>query len=108
LGGRTRDVCHAMRSIDVSGLDEGPVLRLRAGAASWQEADGEVIVLDLQTSDYLGVNAAGTTLWTRLADGTTEVALVAELVGTFGIDEGRAADDVRAFLADARARGLLE
>ncbi|KQS68828.1 PqqD family protein [Modestobacter sp. Leaf380] len=83
-------------------------IRLRPGAVSWREADGEVIALDLATSDYLGVNAAGRVLWTRIADGTTEPALVDALQQEFGIDRERAATDVAAFLADARTRGLLE
>jgi hypothetical protein len=86
----------------------GTGIRLRPGAVSWREADGEVIVLDLTTSDYLGVNAAGRVLWTRIADGTTEQALVEALQQEFGIGHEQAATDVAAFLADVRGRGLLE
>jgi hypothetical protein len=84
-----------------------PEIRLRQGAVSWREADGEVIALDLATSDYLGVNPAGRVLWTRIAEGTTEDALVDALQQEYALDRGRAATDVAAFLADARARGLL-
>lgn len=84
------------------------VWRLRPGAVSWREADGEVIALDLTTSDYLGVNASGKVLWTRLADGATSGELATALVAEFGVDRARAEADVAAFLDDARTRGLLE
>lgn len=85
-----------------------PLIKLRPGAVSWREADGEVIALDLTTSDYLGVNRAGRVLWTRIAEGTTEGELVIALQQEYALDHDRAATDVAAFLTDARARGLLE
>ncbi len=83
-------------------------LRLRAGAVSWREVDGEVIVLDLETSAYSGVNASGTVLWSLLAGGTTRAALEHALVDRFDVDRGRAAADVGAFLDTARAQRLIE
>lgn len=83
-------------------------IRLRPGAVTWHEADGEVIALDLHSSEYLGVNPAGAALWARLADGTTETELVELITDAYGIEGERAAADVRAFLQDARTRGLLE
>ena len=90
----------------VDGVDG--VVRLRSGAVSWREADGEVIVLDLTTSDYLGVNASGRALWTRLAEGATAAQLSRALQEEFGVPAERADADVSAFLADLGARGLLE
>lgn len=84
------------------------VWRLRSEAVSWQEADGEVIALDLTTSDYLGVNSSGALLWTRLAKGATAAELTTALVAAFGVDQERAGTDVAAFLDDAGHRGLLE
>ncbi len=89
-----------------SEVAEAPV-RLREGAVSWREVDGEVIVLDLETSDYLGVNASGTVLWLLLAGGTTAAAMRRALVERFGIGAEQAATDVEAFLAAARSRRLL-
>ncbi|WP_233491084.1 PqqD family protein [Blastococcus sp. TBT05-19] len=87
---------------------KGESIRLRPGAVTWHEADGEVIALDLRSSEYLGVNPAGAALWQRLAEGATEDDLVEVLTETYGIDPGRARTDVRAFLQEARTRGLLE
>jgi hypothetical protein len=83
-------------------------IRLRPGAVTWHEADGEVVALNLHSSEYLGVNPAGAALWARLADGATETELIGILTLAYGIQGERATADVRAFLQDARARGLLE
>lgn len=83
-------------------------LSLKRSAASWREVDGETVVLDIARSEYLGVNESGTVLWGLLAEGTTEQALESSLVDSFGITPEAAHDDVSAFLADARARGLLD
>ncbi|SDF65124.1 Coenzyme PQQ synthesis protein D (PqqD) [Blastococcus aurantiacus] len=86
----------------------GKSIRLRQGAVTWHEADGEVIALDLQSSDYLGVNPAGAALWTRLVDGATEAELIETLRSRYELDHERAAADVKSFLGEARTRGLLE
>ncbi len=88
--------------------DQPAELRLRPGAVSWREVDGEVILLDLQTSDYSGVNASGTVLWSLLAEGTTRGALEEALVERFDVDRERAAADVAGFLETARSLRLIE
>jgi hypothetical protein len=88
--------------------ESAPVYRLRADTVTWRDMGGEVVALDLEHSQYLGVNAAGRVLWVSLASGATEPQMVAALSSRFGIDQGRAQADVAAFLRDARSRGLLE
>jgi hypothetical protein len=73
----------------------------------WRESAGEVVVLDLRNSLYLGVNRAGAALWHLLARGSTEAEMQQVLIGRWGITEEQAGADVRSFvdwLADA---GLL-
>ena len=82
-------------------------LTLRDGAVSWREVGGETILLDLEHSDYLGVNASGTLLWRLLSEGTTRSALVDALTAGFDIDADTASSDVDAFVATARERNLL-
>ena len=84
------------------------MLRLRQDAATWRDVDGEVVVLDLAGSRYLGVNGSGRVLWLALADGATESELTEALVREFGVPEDRARADVHAFVGDLRQRGLVE
>lgn len=83
------------------------VLRLRDEKLEWREIDGEVVALDGQQSEYLGVNRAGATLWPLLAGGTTREALIDQLSERFGIERERAASDVDAFVGSLAERGLL-
>ncbi len=53
-------------------------LRLREQGLNWREIDGEVVVLDVERSHYLNLNATGAVLWLMLAAGTTEPQLVAQ------------------------------
>lgn len=82
-------------------------MRLRQAELTWHVVGDDVAVLDLQGSVYLKVNGSGRLLWERLADGCTEVDLVAGLIDRFGVDEQRAIADVAAFLDQLRKRGLL-
>lgn len=83
------------------------MLRLRSEDLEFREVEGEVVALDLMTSSYIGVNQTGGALWPLLAAGTDEPTLVRKLVETFGVAEETALKDVRTFVADLDAKGLL-
>jgi hypothetical protein len=83
------------------------MLRLVDAGLDWRAVEGEVLALDLASSEYLGVNPTGTILWHELAAGAALETLVARLVAETGIDVARAASDVASFLAQLRARRLL-
>jgi hypothetical protein len=84
------------------------LIKLRQGAASWREIDGETILLDLDTSKYLGLNRAGSALWPAIVHGSTRDELVSRLATEFDLETDRAANDVDAFVAMCRQRNLLE
>lgn len=83
-------------------------LRLRRERLEWRCVDGEVIAVDLDASQYLGVNEAAAPLWEALAAGTTRDELVSRLAGEYGLDEARAARDVDEFLAALSDCRLLD
>ena len=87
---------------------EPDIMRLRGQDVSWRTVGDEVIVLDGRSWAYLSVNESGERLWKLLTDGATESQLVSALVTEFDVDEARARDDVRAFVAALRAQDLLE
>lgn len=83
-------------------------LRLRDDAVSWAPTDDDaIVVLDLRTSKYLSLNASGSVLWQRLADGADEAQLRGALVERFELDEPTATRDVGAFLSTLRERDLI-
>ena len=83
-------------------------LRLREGVTEWREAEGQVLVLDLEASDYLVVNRTGATIWPALVAGTTRRKLIELLTSTFDVDAESAAANLDEFLSTLRKRGLLE
>lgn len=82
-------------------------LRLRTEDLSWRDVDDEIIVLDLQGSEYFAVNGSGAVLWRLLAVGTDEEALRGALVEQFEIDSELARTDVTTFLEELRSLGLV-
>jgi hypothetical protein len=85
-----------------------PTLKLRSDRVLWREVDDEVVALDLGGEKYLSINRTGAALWSALAAGATTERLADELVERFGADAAEARVDVAAFVADLRARGLLD
>ena len=81
--------------------------RIRENDLMWQEVEGELIVLDADSSMYLRVAGAGLSLWPLLTAGADRATLVQHLVTSFGIDAARAGADVDEFLQGLRDRHLL-
>lgn len=86
---------------------EGRPVRVREGAAVWRRIEDETIVLALESSMYLGLNRTASALWPMLVEGTTHAELTRHLIGAFGIDADRAAEDVDAFIEHCRRQRLL-
>lgn len=84
-----------------------PIRRPRTEDLAWRDLGGELVVVDLRTSSYLTLNAAGTRLWLALVGGASRAELEDELRRSYGIDADRAASDVAAFLDDCDRLGLL-
>lgn len=82
-------------------------MRLRDNDVTWQEIDGELVILDLATSNYLTTNAAGALLAKRLQQPATLEDLVSVLVAEYSIEQDVARRDAEAFVADLDDRGLL-
>lgn len=82
-------------------------MKLRSQDVTWQEIDGELVILDLASSTYLTTNATGAFLAKQLGEERTEDDLVAALVEEYGIEAEPARADVQDFLADLRRLDLL-
>lgn len=86
---------------------ESTPLTLVREDVEWREIDGEITLLDLRASEYIGLNRTGSLLWLELAGGATRDHLVGLLVGRFGVTAERASADVDAYLQDLAGRGFL-
>ena len=58
--------------------------------AVWREVDGEVIVLEMDSGNYLNLNGSARILWMALSETASEAELVGSLMGAYGVDEDQA------------------
>ncbi len=82
-------------------------MQLRSEGITWQEIDGELVILDTTRSVYLTTNVAGAHLAKLLTEERSLEELAGALVEEYGIDEVTAQADAAAFAADLEGKGLL-
>ena len=81
--------------------------RRREDEVLWRELEQELVLLDLRSSTYMSLNRTGAILWEALEEACTPEALTAVLVDTYGVTDGQASADVRAFLDTLADSNLL-
>ncbi len=80
----------------------------RTTKASWQDIEGETILLVLQEEKLLGLNRVAGRIW-QLADGTrTTGEIAASIANDFDGPRERILKDTLSFVQSLAARGLLE
>lgn len=83
-------------------------LRLRDRSLEWRSIDGDVVAVDLKSSEYLHLNRSRARLWAMRAVGATVVELCQHRVDAYGLRWEAAVTDVRAYVSALDARELLE
>lgn len=83
------------------------IYRMRPDRLEWRQVEGEVVVLDVKSSQYLALNSSGAVLWPMLSDGVTKDQMVAALVDAFEVDVATATVDVDAFIQDLVDKDLI-
>jgi hypothetical protein len=97
--------------------DHGPALgraadpaacpKRREGVAA-QVADGEAVLLDIESGEYFSLNSVGSRIW-ELCDGTRSTAeIVSILCGEFDVVEDVATADAHEILDELRNEKLVE
>lgn len=83
-------------------------LKIRGERLVWRTLEGEIIALDMRSSNYLRLNASGAVLWKLLSSGTTRQQLVSALTTGYGLRAADASSDVDAFIEQLRDNALIE
>jgi len=73
---------------------------------AWQKIGDEAVVMSLAEGRVLGLNPTGALVWS-LVEERDEDGLVAAVVERFATEAAAAREDVRAFTALLRERGLV-
>lgn len=83
-------------------------MRLRNSGLLSRVVGVEIMVLDLETSQYVMVKGSGTLLYKLLKTDQERGDLVRALLDTYDVDEARAVADVDDFVRRLDDAGLLE
>lgn len=71
------------------------------------ELDGEVVLLNIETGTYYGMDATGSRIWELLAEPRSLEELVDLLVSEYRIDDADCRQEILPFLQDLIAKGLV-
>jgi ornithine carbamoyltransferase len=73
-----------------------------------QEVDGEMVLLDMNSENYYGLDAVATDIWRLLREGKSLEETVAELLEIYDVDEARLRQDLEDFVSRLTEQGLAE
>ena len=74
---------------------------------AWRVIEGEAVILSMDTKAFRGLNAVGSRVW-ELIDGRRSLDEIAQvIVSEFAVAPEVAARDVRAFIEELLAKGLV-
>jgi hypothetical protein len=72
-----------------------------------QEVNGEMVLLDLRSEFYFGLDATGTRIWQLLQSGLSVQELVKKMMDEFNVDKETLESDVNVLLAKLLDAGLV-
>lgn len=72
------------------------------------EIEGEMVLLDLQTGTYFGLNRVGAEIWNQLREGKTAGEIQTYLLSQYSVAPERCEAEVLALLTELRDRGLVK
>ncbi|MHA7985499.1 PqqD family protein [Rathayibacter sp. CAU 1779] len=82
-------------------------MKLRSDGITWQEIDGELVILDLTSSTYLTTNGSGAFLAKLLTEERTTAELEDALAAEYEIGASVAQADTAAFIDQLVEKKLL-
>ncbi len=66
----------------------------------FQEIDGELVLLDLQSERYFGLNEVGTRMWHLLTENSHTETILTQLLVEFDVDETTLRQDVTHWISE--------
>ena len=80
----------------------------RSEAVMVRRVGDEIVILDVNSGQYFGLNEVGAFVWDLLESESDRDAIVAALTAAYDVDAAQAAADVDDLLRDLAARDLIE
>jgi hypothetical protein len=73
----------------------------------FQEVHGEMVLLDLESEHYFGLNEVGARFWQLLAQGLGTAEIVDRLLQEYEVERSALNDDLAALQHQLLSRGLI-
>lgn len=70
--------------------------------------DGEAVLLNVRTGNYLALNETATYIFQQLEKGTDLAVIRSSLQKEYNVTETQLQEDLEIFLGEARQRGIIE
>lgn len=80
----------------------------RAGSLMEATIGNEIVALDVNRGQCIGLNEVASTAWRLLEHPTTSQALISGMMTEYEVDEKECARDILELLEDLHARGLIK
>ena len=80
----------------------------RADTVSFTELDGEIVCLNLEAGQYVGMRDVGQAIWEQLDRPRALDDLVHHVTAAYDVEPDAAASDIRSFLLELVEAGLVE
>jgi hypothetical protein len=87
---------------------EGHEVVRRTGSNVWSRLGEEVVILDLESSAYLGLDDVAATIWELLERPMRVDEIESRLIELYDVDPDRLRADLAAFVSELLERGLVE
>jgi hypothetical protein len=85
-----------------------PGVSLRVGdQVVFHDLDGEVVLLNLETGVYFGLDPVGSRIWSLIDGRRTTAQVVTAIVEEYDVDAPTCETDVARLVASLRSHGLL-
>jgi hypothetical protein len=72
-----------------------------------QEVSGEMVLMDLSSEQYFGLDAVGTRVWNLLGQGTAPADLVSILLREYEVEQQQLESDIEELLGQLLEAGLV-
>jgi hypothetical protein len=79
----------------------------RSQTAMARDVDGELVILDIPSGRFFGLNDVGKVIWDRLAEDSSFEQLIDAVASNYEIDRDQATDDVTDLIAQLVDAGLV-
>ena len=73
----------------------------------FQEIGGEVVLLDIESGEYYGLNEVGSRIWTLIQEGQGASGILSTMLKEYDVSEKLLASDIEQFLFKLQAKGII-